>query len=75
MKLLSCVRNFATLWTMAYRLLRPWHFPGKGTGMGCHFLIQEIFPTGSRLSIYLPIYVSIYLSYSRGENIKSLHVE
>ena len=22
------------------RLLRPWDFPGKNTGMGCHFLLQ-----------------------------------
>ena len=27
------------------RLLCPWEFPGKRTGVGCHFLIQEIFPT------------------------------
>ena len=27
------------------RFLRPWHFPGKNTGVGCHFLLQEIFPT------------------------------
>ena len=27
------------------RLLRPWDFPGKDTGVGCHFLLQEIFPT------------------------------
>ena len=26
------------------RLIRPWGFPGKNTGVGCHFL-QEIFPT------------------------------
>ena len=24
---------------------RPWNFPGKSTGVGCHFLFQEIFPT------------------------------
>ena len=23
----------------------PWIFPGKHTGVGCHFLLQEIFPT------------------------------
>ena len=23
----------------------PWDFPGKNTGMGCHFLLQGIFPT------------------------------
>ena len=27
------------------RLLRPWDLPGKSTGVGCHFLLQEIFPT------------------------------
>ena len=25
-------------------LLCPWDFPGKNTGMGCHFLLQGIFP-------------------------------
>jgi len=27
------------------RLLCPWDFPGKSTGVGCHALLQEIFPT------------------------------
>ena len=27
------------------RLLCPWDFPGKSTGVGCHFLLQGIFPT------------------------------
>ena len=27
------------------RLLRPWDFPGKSTVVGCHFLLQGIFPT------------------------------
>ena len=26
-------------------LLCPWDFPGKSTGVGCHFLLQGIFPT------------------------------
>ena len=26
------------------RLLCPWNFPGKNPGMGCHFLLQGIFP-------------------------------
>ena len=26
-------------------LLQPWDFPGKCTGVGCHFLLQGIFPT------------------------------
>ena len=24
------------------RLLRPWHFPGKGTGVGCHCLLLTL---------------------------------
>ena len=27
------------------QLLRPWDFPGKSTGVGCHFLLQRICPT------------------------------
>ena len=27
------------------RLPYPWNFPGKNTGMGCHFLLQGIFLT------------------------------
>ena len=27
------------------RLLCPWDFPGKSTGVGCHFLLQGIFLT------------------------------
>ena len=34
------------------RLLCPWDFPGKNTGVGCHFLLQEIFPT-QQLNLYL----------------------
>ena len=26
-------------------LLCPWNFPGKNTGVGCHFLFWRIFPT------------------------------
>ena len=26
-------------------LLCPWNSPGQDTGMGCHSLLQEIFPT------------------------------
>ena len=51
-KLLSCVRLFANPWTVAYQLLHPWDFPGKGTGVGCHFLLQRIFLTqGSNPSL------------------------
>ena len=45
MKSLGRDRLFATPWTVAYRLLSPWNFSGKSTGVGCHFLLQGIFPT------------------------------
>ena len=34
------------------RVLCPWDFPGKKTGVGCHILLQEIFPT-QRLNLHL----------------------
>ena len=34
------------------RLLCPWDSPGKDNGVGCHFLLQGIFPTqGSVLGL------------------------
>ena len=45
-KSLSHVQFFATPWTVACtRLLCPWDFPGKSIRVGCHFLLQGIFPT------------------------------
>ena len=38
----SVTQSCPTLWP---RLLCPWDFPGKNTGVGCHFLLQGIFPT------------------------------
>jgi len=39
-------RLFATPRTVACtKLLRPWDFQGKSTEVGCHFLLQGIFPT------------------------------
>ena len=45
MKSLSRVRLFETPWTEPTKLLRPWVSPGKNTRVGCHFLLQGIFPT------------------------------
>ena len=44
-KSLSPVWLFATPWTVAYQGPHPWDFPGKSTGVGCHFLLQGIFLT------------------------------
>ena len=41
---LSHVQLFAIVWTVAHRLLCPWDSPGKN-GVGCHALLQRIFPT------------------------------
>ena len=45
---LSRVPLFVTPRTVA-RLLCPWDFPGKNTGVGCHFLLQGIFLTWHRI--------------------------
>ena len=46
MKSLSHVLLFATPCSVAYLApLCPWVFPSKNTGVGCHILLQGIFPT------------------------------
>ena len=32
--------TFAIPWTVAHQAPHPWDFPGKNTGVGCHFLLQ-----------------------------------
>ena len=49
----SVVSNSATPWTVAHKLLCPWNSPGENTGVGCHFLLQGIFPTQG-LNLGLP---------------------
>ena len=36
--------SFVAPWTVACQA-PLWNFPGKNTGVGCHFLLQGIFPT------------------------------
>ena len=46
--LLSCfspAQPCAKLWIVSPRLLCPWDSLGKNTGVGCHALLQGIFPT------------------------------
>ena len=40
----SAAQSCPTLFDPA-RLLCPWDFPGRNTGVGCHFLLQGIFLT------------------------------
>ena len=53
--MLSCSVVFYSLWPYGLqpaRLLCPWNFPGKNTGVGCHFLLPGIFLTqGSNLCL------------------------
>ena len=58
--MLSCFSHvwlFVILWTVVIKLLCPRDSPGKNTGVGCHILLQGIFPT-QRLNLRL-----LYLCY------------
>ena len=41
---LHWVTFFWTLWTVAHQAPLPWDFPDNNIGIGCLFLLQEIFP-------------------------------
>ena len=48
------------------RLLHSWDFPGKHTGVGCHFLLQGIFLTwesnpGLWVSLWMVLFTAVYL--------------
>ena len=40
-KSLGRVQLLATPWLQPSRLLHPWDFPGKSTGVGCHCLLRR----------------------------------
>ena len=50
---LSHVWLFETLWTVECQTPLWWDFPGKNTGVGCHFLSQWIFLMQSNLCLLL----------------------
>ena len=50
---LSCVLLFATHWTVARQAPLSRGSPGRNTGVGCHFLLQGIFPTQASNSHHL----------------------
>ena len=42
----ACTLNHVWLFSISStRLFCPWNFPGKNTGVGCHFLLKGIFLT------------------------------
>ena len=42
----SCVRLFATPWTVTNQVLCPWDSPGKDIGVGCRFLPRDLLNPG-----------------------------
>ena len=67
---LSHVQLLATQWLYLPRLLCPWDFPGKNTGVGCHYLLLGIFPTqGSNPGLLHWQADSLPLSHQGGPNI------
>ena len=56
--------SFVIPWTVPTRLLCPWDSPGKNTGMGCHSLLQGIFPIqGSNPGLLHCRQILYYLSH------------
>ena len=66
------------------RLLGPWDFPGKNTGMGWHFLLQGIFPTqGSNPQFLCLLHWQVdslpmchpwhMISYIKNRRVKNMH--
>ena len=55
------------------RLLCPWNFPGKNTGMGCHFLLQGFLP-GIKLTSGSPALASGFLATVPPEKCEDLLV-
>ena len=64
-QLLSRVQLFAASWTATARLLCPWDFPGKSTGVGCHALLQGIISTqGSNPCLMSSALAGVFLTTS-----------
>ena len=45
------------------RLLYPWDSPGENTGMGCHALLQGIFPTQGSNPRLLSLWIGWWVLY------------
>ena len=53
-----CAQSCLTLCDPMDCILCPWGFPGKNTGLGCHFLLQGIFLT-QELEPMSPLYPAL----------------
>ena len=54
------------------RLLHPWDFPGKSTGVGCHCLLQELSLGASYVAI---LYLKTELIDFGQEDVKDITVK
>ena len=50
------------------RLLHPWDFPGKSTGVGCHYLLRTVVPFRLK-SCSRHIRWTLYLRYSKWKSL------
>ena len=73
----SC-RCFETPWTVTHHVPCPRNFPAQNARVGCHFLLQGIFPTqGSNLGLLCLLYLLterwILYHCANWEVLKSVH--
>ena len=61
---LSCIQLLATPWTVACQAPLSMGFPGKNTGVDCHFLLQEIFLTQESNLHLSPVLAGEFLTTS-----------
>ena len=56
------------------RLLCPWDFPSKNTGVGCHFLLQGIFLTqGSNLHLLFGRWTLYHCTTQEAQSTSVIH--
>ena len=79
----SVMSDSATPWPVAHQASLSWNSPGENTGVGCHFLLQGIFPTQEsnlgllhckQILYYLLDYVVLCSRFSR-ESVRGSNVE
>ena len=71
--LVSCVLFFVTPWTVALQAPCPWDSPGRNTEVGCHSLLQEIFPTQGLNPGLLHCRQILYLPRHQGRSLLQLY--
>ena len=65
----SVVSNSETPWTAARQASLSMEFPRQNTGLGCHFLLQGVFPTlGSNPRLLHYRQILYHLSYQGSPN-------